>query len=438
MTSLRTRLVATLIAALLVAGALASLASFQSARSEVNDLLDEELRQVALSLREYAVLDLPRINAAQIDPQHRVMVQVWEIAGGVIYLSNGTTPLPLAARPGYATFSHEGREWRTFTVFLGPRAIQTAQPTALRTGLAARSALRILVPVLALIPLLALVVWYLVGRAMAPISGVAATLARRSPTSLDPLPAQGLPDEIAPLVGGLNDLLARLGAAFGMQRRFAADAAHELRTPLTALGLQIQLLERATDDAGRAAAIARLKEGVKRATRLVQQLLTLARLEPDAAEHAFAPASLDAIARRTVGELAPLAEAKGVALSVEAGSGASVDGVEDSLAVLASNLADNAVRYTPPGGRVVVRVRRDGAEAVLEVADDGPGIAPDERSRVFDRFYRGANVDAPGSGLGLSIVRQIADLHGARLAITDGVDGRGVTVAVRLPALSAA
>ncbi len=437
MTSLRTRLVVALITALLVAGALASFASYLSARAEVNDLLDEELRQVALSLREYALLDLTRINKSGIDAQHRVMVQVWELAGGVVYLSNGTTPLPLAARPGYSTFSHDGREWRTYTVFLGPRAIQTGQPTALRTGLAAKSALRILVPVLAVIPLLALAVWYLVGRALAPISSVTATLAQRHPTSLDPLPAQNLPDEVAPLVAGLNGLLARLGAAFGMQRRFAADAAHELRTPLTALGLQIQLLERAADEAARAAAIARLKEGVKRATRLVQQLLTLARLDPDAADHAFAAVSLAGVAQRTAAELAPLAEAKGVALSVEAPADVAVRGVEDSLVILASNLVDNAVRYAFEGGRVEVRVRRDGADALLEVADDGPGIAPEERDRVFDRFYRGANVDAPGSGLGLSIVRQIADLHGARMEIADGLDGRGTTFRMRLPALSA-
>ncbi len=434
MTSLRTRLVVALIGALLVAGALASYATYRSASAEVSELLDEELRQVALSVREYAALDLGRLKAEAIDPEHRVMVQVWEIAGGVIYLSNGTTPLPLAARAGYATFSHEGREWRTFTMFVGPRAIQTAQPTARRTGLAAKSALRILVPVLAVIPLLALLVWFIVGRALAPLSNVATTLASRSPTSLDPLPAQALPDEVAPLVKSLNDLLGRLGSAFGLQKRFAADAAHELRTPLTALGLQIQLLERAADEPARQAAIARLKEGVKRATRLVQQLLTLARLEPDAAEQAFATIALADVAKRTVNEFSTIAAAKPVVLTLEADDAVKVQGVEDSLAILAANLVDNAIRYALPDGRVAVRVRRDGSDALLEVADDGPGIAPEDRERVFDRFYRGANVEAPGSGLGLSIVRQIADLHGGRLEIADGLDGHGVTFRLRLPA----
>jgi signal transduction histidine kinase len=433
--SLRTRLVVALIGALLAAGALASWLTYRSAHAEVNALLDEELRQVALSVREYAVLDLTRLGTARGDPEHRVMVQVWEIAGGVLYLSNARTPLPLAARPGYATFSHEGREWRTYTLFLGSRAVQTAQPTALRTGLAAEAALRILIPVLAVIPLLALVVWLVVGRALAPLSGVAQTLARRSPTSLEPLAAQGLPDEVAPLVASLNDLLGRLGAAFGMQRRFAADAAHELRTPLTALGLQIQLLERAPDDAARAAAIARLKDGVKRATRLVQQLLTLARLEPDAAEQRFAPLALAAVARRAAADLAPLADAKPVTLAVETDDAVQVNGAEEGLAILAANLVDNAIRYALPRGRVVVRARREGADAVLEVADDGPGIAPEERDRVFDRFYRGAGTEAPGSGLGLAIARQIAELHGGRMEIGEGLDGRGVTVRLRLPAL---
>jgi signal transduction histidine kinase len=433
--SLRARLVVALIGALLAAGAAASWLTYRSAHAEVNALLDEELRQVALSVREYAVLDLTRLGAARVDPEHRVMVQVWEVAGGVVYLSNARTPLPLAARPGYATFSHEGREWRTYTVFMGPRAVQTAQPTALRTGLAAQAALRILVPVLAVIPLLALVVWLVVGRALGPLSGVAQTLARRSPTSLEPLAAQGLPEEVAPLVASLNGLLQRLGTAFGMQRRFAADAAHELRTPLTALGLQIQLLERAPDDAARAAAIARLKDGVKRATRLVQQLLTLARLEPDAAEQRFAPLALAAVARRAAADLAPLAEAKPVTLAVETDDAVQVNGADVSLAILAANLVDNAIRYALPQGRVVVRARRDGTDALLEVADDGPGIAPDERDRVFDRFYRGAGTEAPGSGLGLAIARQIAELHGGRMEIGAGLDGRGVAVRLRVAAL---
>ena len=190
----------------------------------------------------------------------------------------------------------------------------------------------------------------------------------------------------------------------------------------------------AESTAARAAAIARLKEGVKRATRLVQQLLTLARLEPDAAEQRAAPLALAAVARRAADDLTPLAEAKGVSLAVEADEALQVQAVGESLAILAINLVDNAVRYGQPGGRVIARARREGNDAVLEVSDDGPGIPPAERDRVFDRFYRGGGTGIPGSGLGLAIARQIAELHAGRIELDEGLDGRGVTVRLRLRA----
>ena len=158
-----------------------------------------------------------------------------------------------------------------------------AQPTALRTELAALTAARLLLPVLVILPLLGVLGWWIVGRGLAPLAALADSLARRAPTSLEPMPVLESPDEVQPLVRSLNDLLARLGDAFDTQRRFAADAAHELRTPLTALTLQIQIARRAESPEERAVALDRLEQGVKRATRLVQQLLTMARLDPDAA-----------------------------------------------------------------------------------------------------------------------------------------------------------
>jgi len=434
--SLRTRLLAALIGALLVAGGLASALTYFSARAEINALLDEELRQVALSVRDYALLDLPLLAPVPIvEPEHRVIVQVWDPAGRALYLSNTRMPLPLAAQPGFVTVAHGGREWRMFTALAGLRVVQTAQPTAVRTQLAAESALRILVPILAVLPLLAALVWFIVGRGLAPVAKLARTLAARSPTSLDPLSTGPLPDEVAPLVTSLNGLLGRLGQAFDVQRRFAADAAHELRTPLTALGLQIQLVERAKTDEARTTAIERLKEGVKRATRLVQQLLTLARIEPDAAHHPFARVALDRVARTVATDLGPLASAKPVSLSLEVSGGGDVNGSEEALGILASNLVDNAIRYTPAGGHVEVRVRREGGDALLEVADDGLGIPHEERARVFDRFYRGSGAEAPGSGLGLAIAREIADMHQGRLELAEGLGGRGVTARLRLAAV---
>jgi signal transduction histidine kinase len=432
-TSLRSRLLVALLGAVLLAGAIASAATYYSARAEIGALLDEEMRQVALSLRDHAVFDVSRLARADGDAAQRVVVQIWGPRGVAVYLSNANTPLPLTRAPGFATITHEGREWRMYTAVTGSQTIQVAQSSSLRTELAAAAALRLLVPILAVLPLLAGLVWLILDRGLAPLSRVARAVGARSPGSLDPLPAAGLPGEVQPLVDALNGLLARLGEAFTVQRRFAADAAHELRTPLTALALQIQLAERAQSDADRATALARLKDGVKRATRLVQQLLAMARLEPEASERPFERVALDALAQSVVAELAPLAAARPATLALTRVEPVDVTGNEDALRLLLNNLVDNAIRYVPAGGRIEVRTFRRGGEAVLEVADDGPGIPAEERARVFDRFYRVAGTDAPGSGLGLAIVRQVADLHHGRVELADGLGGKGVTVGATFP-----
>jgi len=433
MSSLRKRLLIALLGALLLVGFLASAATYLSARSEINSLLDEELRQVALSLRDHAVLDLSRLTHGGADARQRVVVQIWDPTGVALYLSNTGEPLPLVRTPGFVTLNHDGREWRVYTATMGLQTIQVGQPVALRRELATAVALRILVPILAGLPLFGALIWLLVGRGLAPLARLARTIASRSANSLAPLPADRLPEEIAPLVASLNGLLERLEQSFGLQRRFAADAAHELRTPLTALGLQIQLLERAKSDAEREGAVARLREGVKRATRLVEQLLVMARLEPDAADRPAERVDLGALADAVTRDFAPLAEGREVALQVDAEENVATPGAEDALRILLSNLVDNAVRYTPPGGSIVVRVSSGAGDAILEVLDDGPGIPEAERSRVFDRFYRVAGTDQPGSGLGLAIVRQVAELHRARVELGPGLGGRGLAVRVRFP-----
>jgi two-component system OmpR family sensor kinase len=433
MISLRKRLLVALLGALLLVGILASAATYLSARSEISALLDEELRQVALSLRDHAVLDLSRLARASGDSRQRVVVQIWDPTGVALYASNTGTPLPLVRANGFVNLTHEGREWRVYSTTLGLETIQVGQPVALRRELATAVALRILIPVLAALPLFGVLIWLLVGRGLAPVARLARTISSRSAASLAPLPADRLPEEVAPLVASLNGLLARLEQAFGLQRRFAADAAHELRTPLTALGLQIQLLERARTDDERASAVQRLKEGVRRATRLVEQLLIMARLEPDAAEQPIERIDLGVLAKAVADDFAPLAEARAVTLDVDAEEGVATQGAEEALRILLSNLVDNAIRYSAPGGTILLRVASAAGDAVLEVADDGPGIPENERARVFDRFYRGAGTEQPGSGLGLAIVRQVADLHRARVELGAGVGGAGLAVRVRFP-----
>ena len=433
--SIRRRLLVALLGALLGAGVIAALATYVSARGEVDSLLDEELRQIALSLRDHAQIDLQRLQRASDDPELRVLVQIWDPAFDRPYSSRVIDPLPRLSAEGFATLEHQGRSWRVYATRSGKQAIQVAQPTVLRAELAARSAARLLLPVLIVLPFLGLLGWWIVGRGLAPLAVVAQTLSQRDPTSLRPIAVDKLPIEVQTLVESLNALLQRLDESFDTQRRFAADAAHELRTPLTALTLQIQLAERAQSLDERAIAFERMEQGVKRATRLVHQLLTMARLDPEAAQKPAVPTDLASLATAVVDELLPLAAQKSIVLEVDAGSPAWILGQEDALRILLTNLIDNAIRYTAPSGRVHVSVRPAAATVELIVQDTGPGIPADERERVFDRFYRGRDAAAGGSGLGLAIVRQIASLHAGTVTLSAGNAGSGTLALATFPAV---
>ncbi len=396
MTSIRRWLLAALLAALAVAGLAAAAATYMSARDEVDTLLDEELRQVALSLRDHAVLDLRRLESVAANPDQRVLVQIWDPAFDRPYVSRIVGDGPM---------------------------------------LAARTAWRLLVPVLFLLPFLGLVGWWIVGRGLAPLGRIASAVKERSPTALTPVPSDGLPQEIQPLADSLNDLLARLDQSFALQRRFAADAAHELRTPLTALNLQVQLAERAQGDEERARAFERLRQGIRRATRLVQQLLTMARLDPDAAAAPPAAVEIGTLVSSVVDDARPAARERSVELACrDTSDSATVSGSEDALRILFNNVVDNAVRYTPPGGRVSVVCERNGDSVQVAIEDTGPGIPEEERERVFDRFYRGRAAEGSGTGLGLAIVSQVADMHRGQVALETGPQG-GLRVLVRLPVL---
>jgi two-component system OmpR family sensor kinase len=286
-----------------------------------------------------------------------------------------------------------------------------------------------------LFPLLGPMIWFGVGRGLSPLDSMSRALGKRRPDALAPLAERGLPDELKPLAASVNALLARLDAALGAQRRFTADAAHELRTPLAALKLQLDVARRVGDDPARTAAYDDLDEGVARASHLVDQLLTLARVEPEALAAHAADCDLVALAKEAIVARGALAAAKRIDLGLARESPATVRGDAASLAILLSNLLDNALRYTPEGGRVDVFVERgDEGTAILTVADTGPGIPADERERVFDRCYRGVGAGATGSGLGLSIVKRIADAHGATLALDAPAEGTGLVASVRFPA----
>jgi two-component system OmpR family sensor kinase len=437
MRSIRRWLLLALLGLLAVAGLLGGVLTYGSARAEIDQLLDEELRQVALSLRDHARLDTDRIERSAERPEQRLLVQVDDPRRGQPYRSRDVAPLPPAAGEGFRELDHAGQAWRVYALPNEAQLIQVAQPTAQRRALALRITLRILAPLLLLMPVAAALLWWIVGRALRPLDALGAQLAQRQPTSLAPLALDGLPQEARPLVGALNNLLARLQAAFEQQRSLTADAAHALRTPLAAVTLQAQLARRAAEGPARDAALDRLEAGIKRVSHLVAQLLALARLDPDAAREPAVSLDLALLAQEAVAELQPLAEGAQLDLEVTLPASAPIQGHEAPLRMAVTNLLDNAMRYTPAGGRVSVRLVEEAAGYRLGVSDTGPGLPADERERVFDRFTRGRDTAAPGSGLGLAIVREVARLHGGRAWIEDGPGGRGLTVSLWLPARDA-
>lgn len=438
MRSIRRRLLLLQLSAVLLVGGLAVTGAYYRVRDEFYEMQDYHLEQVALLLMQQG--ELADVHPPVVAPDEEdldFIGQIWSENGKLVYSSHVDYTLPLPDRAGLSTVDWDGESFRVYGLSRHGRTVQVAQALEVREAALHGITLRLLAPLVLLLPLLAVVTWVTVGRALRPLSTLSDEVIQRNPASLTPIAMEHAPEEVKPLVGSLNDLLLRLGAAMDAQRRFTADAAHELRTPLTAVKLQFQLLERSHTAREREEAIVNLSIGIERAIRLVQQLLTLARLEPSSQIVARERVALAQIARQTLAEFNPMAAQKSVTLRLARLDAAAVEADAEQLRTLFNNLVDNAIRHTPPGGWVEVQVVERGSDAVLEVADAGPGIAPSERQRVFDRFYRVAGSTAPGSGLGLSIVERVAQAHGAHIELGEAPGG-GLLVRVRFPALSLA
>ncbi|MGP1676287.1 MAG: sensor histidine kinase [Giesbergeria sp.] len=433
MISIRRQLLLWLLSGLALAVVVASARIYTQTLAEANELFDYHLRQMAASLPNNAFGPLPPSSSSGLETEDGFVVQIWDRNGLELYFSRPASKLPQRATLGFSTVDTPHGSWRVFSALEQDNVVQVAQPMSVRRDLAAGMALRALVPLLALLPVLGILIWITIGRGLQPLDRIARALDRRTPDSLDALPQDKLPIEIRPLVQALNELLARLARALESQKAFVADAAHELRTPLTAVQLQIQLAERAKTDEEREAAFARLKQGQSRAAHLVQQLLTLAREEPGVAAYKHAPVDLAELARLVLSEYAPLAAKKNIDIGLSHEAQASIPGEREALRVMLGNLVDNAIRYTPAGGSVDVALRVQQRNAVIEICDTGPGIPQEDRARVFDRFYRRVATHVAGSGLGLAIVKNIADRHHASILLDDRVPGPGLRVSVTFP-----
>ena len=427
---MRKRLLFWLLTSVLLGGLAAAAVVFYQARAQVNELFDYQLRQLALTLRDRAYLPSQLAEALQGDGLDFV-IQVWAPDGRLLYGSHPQLGVNAPVSPGFADVMTDTGQWRVFSTWHRGLTIQVAQHKLARDSIAYAAALRTLLPFVLALPLLGLLIWHLVGHEVRFLEATARDVASRSPESLEPIHGEAVPDEIRPLVDSLNGLLGRLGTALSQQRQFIADAAHELRTPLTALRLQLQLAQRAKDPAEREKALATLGEGIGRATHVVEQLLAMARADPSAQSVPTRPVDLGELAKEVVESSEPIAASRGVKLQFDSRpQGAVLVGDPVALRGMVANLVDNAIRY---GTVVAVRNYKDNNEIFFEVEDNGPGIPPEERDRVFDRFYRGDTAAEGGSGLGLAIVRRAAERHGGRVELLEGSGGRGLLARIRLP-----
>ncbi|ARU04603.1 hypothetical protein CCO03_07890 [Comamonas serinivorans] len=448
--SLRRGLLWLIVLVVLVAASVQAMAVYRVALSETEAVFDSQMQRMALSLSgglATAVFDDSEVPEGQRAQDW--IVQIWRADGTMLYRSASARLLPQQTVLGFSDVRAHNQRFRVYALQTPLQVIQVAQTELSRRELASKLALRTMAPVALLMPLCLLLVWWGIARAFAPLERARASLAKRSLADLSPLPRDGLPTEVQPLLREVNGLLTRLDLAWCTQQHFVADAAHELRSPLAALRLQAQSLQRAQAPEQRELAMLRLIAGIDRATRMVEQLLTLARQEgAHISPVAQTPFDATATCQRALADLEPLAKARGIALQAEALDAVQLVGHVEGFASLVRNLLENALRYTPEGGEVRLMLRQgaplaDAAGAAptaatakgvtLSVEDSGPGIAPEERERVFDRFYRVPGSAPGGTGLGLAIVKAIADGFGAQVRLGQSPALGGLQVQVAFP-----
>ncbi|ARP91227.1 two-component sensor histidine kinase [Bordetella genomosp. 9] len=433
--SLRARLIFFLFASILLAALVQGIVAYRSTLQQTDEIFDAQLQRTAASLTAgdglLSAVPSAGANTAAADD---FIIQIWTADGSRLFKSASGKLLPQPVVLGFSTVKVDASTYRVYTLATPFQVTQVAQDVAVRQQTARALALRSVGPIAAAAPLLMVVVWWVVSASLRPVRRTRDELAKREPETLAPVAETGLPDEIRPLVHELNLLLERTRDAFAAQKRFVGDAAHELRSPLAALRLQLQALQRPGDEAARRVAVQRLAAGIDRASRLIEQLLSMARHDAAAARTVQGRVELVQLMRQSISDVLPDANAKAMDIGMEGVSQAWVRGDPDALSLLARNLLDNAIKYTPAEGRIDVRIETYADSVTLIVDDSGPGIPPSERQRVFDRFYRAQNHEAVGSGLGLSIVESVARRHNAAVFLEDAPTLGGLRARVRFPA----
>ncbi len=437
--SVRFRLSFSLSVTIIAVAIAAGIFSFLSAFDEAQELQDDMLHQIAILVDQQRLSWTPAATGPRIenaDDDSTVYVQALGAGGSFAgkVKNHVALPLPETLADGLQTLNVGDESYRVLvkTLRAGSR-IAVSQETDARNEMAYNSALRTLLPFLILVPVLLLLVAQLIRKLFRPIMDLASQIDKRTENDLRAVRDGHLPLEVRPFILAINRLLARVAESLNVQRRFVADAAHELRSPMTALSLQAQRLEHLEMSAAARERLQILQRGIERGQNLLNQLLSFSRAQA-ATELPQTPVSIHGIFRTVLEDLMPLAKAKHIDLGVLASDDIMFQASEPDLFTIVRNLVDNAVRYTPEGGRVDLAAQADAQTVTLRVSDTGPGIPLAERARIFDPFYRVLGSEQPGSGLGLAIVKTIAERIGARVTLefTDRVAQSGLTVTVTL------
>mgnify|MGYP000020603537 CR=1 FL=1 len=442
MTSIRRTLSLSLLSIGLVTGLVTAALSFWAATDEAEELFDAQMAQMARLTGQLApagpLTQLETPAEFEWTPAHPYEKQLsYRIvdASGTVLIASPSFPEQIDAPPGttsgYRNLDVNGTQWRLFTLAepTGQRYIQVSQDYRIRRELGVKIAMSNTLPILIFLVLFGLTIWWLIGRSLRPLVTVSHEVATRGSDHLEPLALQQIPDEIDGLVRALNALLARLQQSFERERRFTADASHELRTPLAALQIHCENLYQDLGDSESRISCAQMLKGISWMNRMVEQLLQLSRLDPQARLPDTTQVNLNTLCRDVIDDQIGFAIARNIDLGLSAPDRPlSLQGSAFYLSLMLRNLIDNALRYTPSGGEVTLTLESVDNHIVMSVIDSGPGLNDEQKMRVFERFYR-QGPNGTGSGLGLSIVRLITQLHQARITLLERQDGQTGLVA---------
>ena len=439
MCSLRRALLLWLVPLFLLVGAASAAFSYWSYNRMVSEFMDDQMQQLAHSIAANEEFVVPPTQSRErIHKWGAYVTQVFAPDGKLRVTSWRELNAGLQERPGFHDLALDGTRWRVYTTAAGgpgSHSVQVFQSGVFRSHLAAERAGAALAPVLILLPLALFILWGLAGAMSRAIQEIGRQAAMQDEHTIAELPLERVPQEIQPLVMSFNSLLARLRDAFANQRRFVQDAAHELRTPITAVALQLENVRCDMPPGACAQSFAQLEAGVWRAQRLVDQMLKLSRQEAPVPEPS-GPVDLHAQLHESISALIALADQRNIDLGLvaapEGSPPATLRCAAGDLRSVLDNLIENALRYTPEGGVVDVRLVSENGRTAVEVIDTGPGIPPDLLARVFDRFFRVPGSQARGSGLGLAIAQAAAQRCGLRIRLRNRDDRSGLVARVEL------